>query len=85
MSILVTQSSMPTIDEYIKEIQDIWESKWLTNMGCKHQKLQAELKEYLDIQNIFEHQFYLAHFLQRQLNLDMCTINHPLLFPIRQA
>lgn len=52
MSILVTQSSMPTIDEYIKEIQDIWESKWLTNMGCKHQKLQAELKEYLDIQNI---------------------------------
>lgn len=50
--ILVTQSSIPQIDEYIREIQDIWESKWLTNMGCKHQKLQAELKEYLDVENI---------------------------------
>ena len=34
--ILVTQSSMPEMDEYINEIKDIWESKWLTNMGMKH-------------------------------------------------
>ena len=50
--VLVTQSSMPPMDEYIDEIKDIWESKWLTNMGSKHQRLQVELKEYLGVDNI---------------------------------
>lgn len=52
MSILVTRSSMPDFDEYIEEIKDIWESHWLTNMGPKHKKLQADLKEYLGVENI---------------------------------
>lgn len=50
--ILVTQSSMPSIDEYTNEIKDIWESKWLTNSGAKHQKLQEELCKYLGINNV---------------------------------
>lgn len=33
MSILVTQSSMPPIEEYIEEIKPMFESHWLTNMG----------------------------------------------------
>lgn len=51
-NILVTQSSMPEFDEYINEIKDIWDSHWLTNMGPKHKKLQAQLKDYLGVQNI---------------------------------
>lgn len=47
--ILVTQSSMPKLDEYVDEISDIWESHWLTNMGAKHMRLQKELKEYLAV------------------------------------
>ncbi|MFI3326466.1 MAG: DegT/DnrJ/EryC1/StrS family aminotransferase [Clostridia bacterium] len=50
--ILVTQSSMPEIDEYIDEIKDLWESRWLTNMGVKHKELQASLVEYLDVPKI---------------------------------
>ena len=50
--ILVTRSSMPTIDEYIEEIRSIWDSHWLTNMGEKHKKLQAELEEYLRIPHV---------------------------------
>lgn len=50
--ILVTKSSMPTLDEYVDEIKDIWDSHWLTNMGAKHQKLQKELVEYLGVENI---------------------------------
>ena len=38
-NILVTRSSMPSLDEYVDEIRDIWDSHWLTNMGVKHQKL----------------------------------------------
>lgn len=50
--ILVTRSSMPDFDEYIEEIKEIWDSHWLTNMGPKHKKLQADLKEYLGVENI---------------------------------
>ena len=50
--ILVTQSSMPALDEYIAEIHDIWDSKWLTNMGAKHKRLQSELEDYLAVENI---------------------------------
>lgn len=48
----VTRSSMPEIAEYIEEIRDIWESHWLTNMGDKHKRLQVELAQYLDVDNI---------------------------------
>lgn len=50
--ILVTRSSMPDYEEYIEEIKDIWETHWLTNMGPKHKKLQSQLKDYLDVENI---------------------------------
>lgn len=50
--ILVTRSSMPTLDEYVDEIKDIWETHWLTNMGAKHKELQKELIEYLGVKNI---------------------------------
>ena len=47
--ILVTRSSMPSLDEYVEEIQTIWDSHWLTNMGVKHKQLQKELEEYLGV------------------------------------
>lgn len=50
--IQVTQSSMPNLDEYIEEIKSLWETKWLTNMGAKHQQLELELLEYLRVRNI---------------------------------
>ena len=50
--ILVTRSSMPSLDEYVDEIRDIWDSHWLTNMGVKHQKLQKELEEYFGISHV---------------------------------
>lgn len=50
--ILVTQSSMPEFEEYVEEIKDLWESRWLTNMGTKHQLLQKKLVDYLDVDKI---------------------------------
>lgn len=50
--ILVTRSSMPEIEEYINEIKPMWESHWLTNMGVKHKQLQADLCDYLNVENI---------------------------------
>lgn len=52
MSILVTQSSMPEMQKYVKEIEDMWETHWLTNMGPKHQKLQVKLREYFGMEGV---------------------------------
>lgn len=50
--ILVTRSSMPTIEEYVEEIKEIWDSHWLTNMGPKHKKLQENLIDYLGVEQL---------------------------------
>ena len=51
-NINVTRSSMPSYEEYCEEIKELWDSRWLTNMGCKHKQLEADLKNYLHISNI---------------------------------
>ena len=43
---------MPRIEEYMDEIEGLWDSHWLTNMGAKHKALQQELKGYLDVENV---------------------------------
>lgn len=48
----VTQSSMPLFEDYVEEIRDLWESKWLTNSGEKSIKLESELKKFLEAKNI---------------------------------
>lgn len=50
--ILVTRSSMPPMDEYMDEIKELWETRWLTNMGIKHKTFQGELKKYLGVEHI---------------------------------
>ncbi len=48
----VTRSSMPEFDEYIEEIRGLWDSRWLTNMGVKHNELQDKLCDYLSVDNV---------------------------------
>ena len=51
-NINVTRSSMPTYEEYCEEIKELWDSRWLTNMGVKHKQLQKQLEEYLDTPHV---------------------------------
>ena len=50
--IFVTKSSMPEFDEYMNEIRDLWDSRWLTNMGVKHKELQKQLEVFLGVKHI---------------------------------
>lgn len=50
--IQVTQSSLPSFEEYAQEIKSIFESKWLTNMGEKHRILESQLKDYLGVEQV---------------------------------
>lgn len=51
-SIYVTRPSLPPLEEYVDEIRDMWETGILTHQGPKHNRLQAELGQYLDAPNI---------------------------------
>ena len=48
----VTRSSLPPFEEYVDEIRELWDTRWLTNMGVKHCELEKKLKDYLDVDNI---------------------------------
>ena len=45
-TINVTRSSLPPFEEFCQEIRDMWDSRWLTNMGAKHKQLQAQMESY---------------------------------------
>ncbi|GCD08712.1 DegT/DnrJ/EryC1/StrS family aminotransferase [Clostridium tagluense] len=51
-SIPVVKPSMPPYQEYISEIKDMWDTRWLTHTGPKHQALEKRLGEYLQVANI---------------------------------
>lgn len=51
MSIYVTKSSMPSLDEYIEEIKPIFESHMLTNDGPIHHRLEHELRDFLGVRH----------------------------------
>jgi len=45
----VTKSYLPPLDEYIKYLEKIWASGWLTNHGVMVQELEEKLAEYLGV------------------------------------
>lgn len=50
--IRVTKAEMPSFEEYIEKIKPLWESHWLTNMGCLHYEFEEKLKDYLEVENV---------------------------------
>lgn len=47
--ITVTSPLLPNLDEFNAELKKIWDSKWITNNGEYHQKLESALAEYLGV------------------------------------
>ena len=47
--ITVTSPLLPNLDEFHGMLQQIWDSKWITNNGSFHKKLEAALAEYLKV------------------------------------
>jgi dTDP-4-amino-4,6-dideoxygalactose transaminase len=50
--IYVTRPLLADLKDVYRELQDIWESQWLTNGGAKHQLLEEELKKVLKVPGI---------------------------------
>ena len=47
--ITVTSPLLPDLNEFTSLLNDIWNSKWITNNGSFHQQLEKELAEYLKV------------------------------------
>ena len=47
--ITVTSPLMPNLDEFHELLREVWDSKWITNNGSFHKRLEAALCEYLKV------------------------------------
>ena len=47
--ITVTSPLLPNLDEFNELLKQIWDSKWITNMGQFHKQLEKALAEYLHV------------------------------------
>lgn len=47
--ILVTSPHLPPLEEFHAYLEEIWESKWLTNNGKYHRALEQALCDYLNV------------------------------------
>ncbi|MFT4518060.1 MAG: dTDP-4-amino-4,6-dideoxygalactose transaminase [Halioglobus sp.] len=50
--IYVTQPDLPPLEEFLPYLEEIWDSKILTNKGPFHQKFEAALCEYLGVDHL---------------------------------
>lgn len=50
--VYVTRPNMPRLEEYCRLLQQIWESKWLTNQGPFHEEFEQRLAEYLGVEHV---------------------------------
>lgn len=48
--ITVTSPLLPPLEEFNSYLQQIWDSKWITNNGQFHQQLEQALAEYLGVE-----------------------------------
>ena len=80
--IQVTRPAMPSLEEYIEEISELWESRWLTNMGIKHQMFEKQLGTYLGMDNtvLFVNGHMALELLLQALNLHGEVITTPYTF-----
>ena len=47
--IYITRPNLPPISEVYDKIKEIWDSKWLTNMGAQHKNLELKFNNELII------------------------------------
>ena len=50
--IYVTRPLLPDRENMFRELAEIWDSQWLTNMGKKHNQLENELKTELKVHHL---------------------------------
>ena len=79
----ITRPVLPDLNKVFEKLREIWESKWLTNMGGQHKALEKELLKYLKTKNIslFCNGTLALELAIEALNLRGEVITTPFTFP----
>ncbi|KKL28931.1 hypothetical protein LCGC14_2370230, partial [marine sediment metagenome] len=81
--IYITRPVLADISKVYKKINDIWNSKWLTNMGAQHKALELKLLKYLKVKylTLFCNGTIALELAIEALNLTGEVITTPFTFP----
>ncbi len=81
--IYITRPTLPLLTDVYQKIKEIWDSKWLTNMGIQHQTLESELMRYLNVKflSLFCNGTIALELACHALNLTGEVITTPFTFP----
>lgn len=52
MDIRISKPTLPDLQEFIPYLEDIWESRWLTNKAKYHQQLEKEMADFLGVKYV---------------------------------
>lgn len=81
--IYVTRPLLPSLDQVYSQLQEVWNSKWITNNGPKHKELESKLKEYLKVDNavMFSNGTLALELGLKSLDISGEVITTPFTFP----
>lgn len=81
--IYITRPLLPPLKEVYEKVNDIWESKWLTNIGVQHKALESELTKYLKVKflTLFCNGTLALEIACKALKLSGEVITTPFTFP----
>jgi len=81
--VLLTQPLLPSFNELEVVLSDVWNDKWLTNNGKKHQELEKLLKNYLKVPylSLFNNGTTALMIAIQSLKLNGQVITTPFTFP----
>lgn len=79
----VTRPIVPPMDEYMKELESVWDSGWFTNGGARHEELEVRLKDVLGAKylSLFNNGTIALTVACRALRLSGEVITTPFTFP----
>lgn len=81
--VYVTRPLLPDLGEVVSRLEQVWASRWLTNAGAQHEKLEEALRQYLLVPqlSLFNNGTVALLTALRALNLTGSVITTPFTFP----
>ena len=81
--IYVTRPLMPSMGALSARLEEVWQSRWLTNMGEQHERLGQAIRQYLDVPeaSLFNNGTIALLVALRALDLRGEVITTPFTFP----
>lgn len=81
--IFVTRPLLPPLAEVVSRLEEVWASRWLTNAGAQHERLEAALRDHLGVRqlSLFNNGTIALMTAVRALGLKGSVVTTPFTFP----